>query len=156
MSGSQSSLREANRALIVETVQRHGGLTQVELAGATGLSAATISTIVKELLGAGVVDTRNTTRSGRRAQMVTIAHRVGLAVGIHIGHRQLRIALGDVMHEVVAEQVLPLPSRAPGGHQPGPGGAAGRGPARARGVDASTRWWVSGSGCRRRSTAPRA
>ena len=55
MSGSQSSLREANRALIVETVHRHGGLTQVELAGATGLSAATVSTIVKELLGAGVV-----------------------------------------------------------------------------------------------------
>ncbi|WP_369796641.1 ROK family transcriptional regulator [Cellulomonas sp. URHE0023] len=109
MSGSQSALREANRALIVETVHRHGGLTQVELAGATGLSTATISTIVKELLSAGVVDTRNTTRSGRRAQMVTIAHRVGLAVGIHIGVRQLRVALGDVSHEVVAEQTLPLP-----------------------------------------------
>ena len=110
MSGSQSSLREANRALIVETVHRHGGLTQVELAGSTGLSAATVSTIVKELLAAGVVDTRNTTRSGRRAQMVTIAHRVGLAVGIHIGPRHLRIALGDVMNEVVAEQTLPLPN----------------------------------------------
>ncbi|GIG19360.1 NagC family transcriptional regulator [Cellulomonas chitinilytica] len=109
MSGSQSSLREANRALIVETVHRHGGLTQVELAGATGLSAATVSTIVKELLAAGVVDTRSTTRSGRRAQMVTLARRVGLAVGIHIGHRHLRIALGDVTHEVVAEQTLPLP-----------------------------------------------
>ncbi|WP_456845501.1 ROK family protein [Cellulomonas sp. P5_C6] len=109
MSGSQSSLREANRALIVETVHRHGGLTQVELAGATGLSAATVSTIVKELLGAGVVETRNTTRSGRRAQMVTLAHRVGLAVGIIIGHRQLRVALGDVTSEVVAEQTLPLP-----------------------------------------------
>jgi len=109
MSGSQSSLREANRALIVETVHRHGGLTQVELAGATGLSAATVSTIVKELLAAGVVDTRSTTRSGRRAQMVTLARRVGLAVGIHIGHRHMRIALGDVSHEVVAEQTLPLP-----------------------------------------------
>lgn len=109
MSGSQSSLREANRAMIVDTVHRHGGLTQVELAGATGLSAATVSTIVKELLGAGVVETRNTTRSGRRAQMVTIAHRVGLAVGILIGHRQLRVALGDVTNEVVAEQTLPLP-----------------------------------------------
>ena len=110
MSGSQSSLREANRALIVETVHRHGGLTQVELAGSTGLSAATVSTIVKELLAAGVVDTRDTTRSGRRAQMVTIAHRVGLAVGIHIGPRHLRIALGDVTNEVVAEQTLPLPN----------------------------------------------
>jgi len=109
MSGSQSALREANRGLIIETVHRHGGLTQVELAGATGLSTATVSTIVKELLAAGVVDTRNTTRSGRRAQMVTIARRVGLAVGIHIGVRQLRVALGDATREVLAEQTLPLP-----------------------------------------------
>ena len=41
--------------------------------------------------------------------MVTIAHRVGLAVGIHIGQRHLRIALADVLNEVVAEQTLPLP-----------------------------------------------
>ena len=81
MSGSQSSLREANRALIVETIKRHGGLTQVELAAATGLSAATVSTIVKELLGGGFVDIHVTTRSGRRAQLVTLARRVGLAAG---------------------------------------------------------------------------
>lgn len=107
--GSQSSLREANRQLVVETVKRFGGLTQVELASATGLSQATVSTIVRELYAAGVVDTVATTRSGRRAQMVTLARRVGLAAGIQIGHRQLRVALGDFSHEVLAEQVLPLP-----------------------------------------------
>jgi len=108
-SGSQSSLRGANRTLVMETIKRYGGLTQVELAGATGLSAATVSSIVKELLGAGAVDTRNTVRSGRRAQMVTLARRVGLAVGVHIGNRHLRIALGDITRDVVAEQSLPLP-----------------------------------------------
>ena len=136
MSGSQSSLREANRALIVETVHRHGGLTQVELAGSTGLSAATVSTIVKELLAAGVVDTRNTTRSGRRAQMVTIAHRVGLAVGIHIGARHLRIALGDVTNEVVAEQTLPLPDEHRLDTSLDRAALLVGGPARARGIDA--------------------
>ena len=54
MTGSQSSLRGANRALVVETVKRYGGLTQVELTAATGLSPATVSSIVKELLAAGV------------------------------------------------------------------------------------------------------
>ncbi|ACQ81240.1 ROK family protein [Beutenbergia cavernae DSM 12333] len=108
-SGSQSSLREANRSLIVDTVKQFGGLTQVELAGATGLSAATISTIVKELLGAGVVEVRPTSRSGRRAQMVTLARRVGLAAGVQVGHRSMRVVLGDFSHTVVAEQSLPLP-----------------------------------------------
>ncbi len=108
--GSQSSLREANRALVLSTVQRWGGLTQVELAQSTGLSAATVSTIVRDLLAEGFVDTAVTTRSGRRAQLVTVARRVGLAVGMQVGHRQLRIVLGDFAHEIVAEQSLPLPN----------------------------------------------
>ncbi|WTM18213.1 ROK family transcriptional regulator [Isoptericola halotolerans] len=110
MAGSQSSLREANRARVVDAVKKHGGLTQVELAGATGLSAATVSAIVKELVAAGAVEVRNTVRSGRRAQLVTLAHRVGLVAGVVVGYRHLRVALADVSHEVLAEQVLPLPT----------------------------------------------
>ncbi len=107
--GSLSSLREANRSLVVETVRRYGGLTQIELAEATGLSTATVSTLVRELLAAGLVETSTTTRSGRRAQLVTLAKRVGLAVGVQIGHRHLRVALSDFAYDVVAEQTLPLP-----------------------------------------------
>lgn len=110
MSGSQSSLREANRARVVDAVKRHGGLTQVELTGATGLSPATVSTIVKELLGAGMVEVRPAVRSGRRAQLVTLAHRVGLVAGVVVGYRHMRVAIADVTHDVVAEQTLPLPA----------------------------------------------
>ncbi len=109
MSGSHTSLRTANRVLVVEALRRYGGLTQTDLVGATRLSAATVSNIVKELLAAGVVETQNTVRSGRRAQLVTLARRVGLAVGVHIGERLLRVALSDSSHDVLGEQVLPLP-----------------------------------------------
>lgn len=107
--GSQTSLREANRARIVNAVKRHGGLTQVELAGATGLSPATVSTIIKELTAAGVVDTAVTSRSGRRAQQVTLAQRAGLVAGVHIAQRQLRVSIGDFTNSVVASQRMPLP-----------------------------------------------
>ncbi|MCU1432954.1 MAG: transcriptional regulator, partial [Actinotalea sp.] len=107
--GSQTSLREANRARIVSAVQQRGSITQVELAGVTGLSAATISNIVKELAGAGVLSTAPTSRSGRRAQEVTLARNLGLVAGVHFGERSLRVALADVAHRVVAEQRLPLP-----------------------------------------------
>ncbi|GGI09880.1 ROK family transcriptional regulator [Isoptericola cucumis] len=110
MVGSQSSLREANRARVVDAVKRHGGLTQVELTGATGLSPATVSTIVKELVAAELVEVRSTVRSGRRAQLVTLAHRVGLVAGVLVGSRHLSVAVSDVSHEVLAEQVLPLPA----------------------------------------------
>lgn len=108
--GSQTSLREANRAAILDSVKRYGGLTQVELVGSTGLSAATISTIVKELTSSGLVEVRPTSRSGRRAQLVTVARRVGLAIGVQVGTRHLRVALGDFGGEVIADQTLPLPS----------------------------------------------
>lgn len=106
--GSQTSLREANRARIVSAVQQRGSITQIELAGVTGLSAATISNIVKELTVAGVLHTAPTSRSGRRAQEVTLARNLGLVAGVHLGERSLRVALADVTHRVVVEQRLPL------------------------------------------------
>lgn len=106
--GSQTSLREANRARIVDAVKKHGGLTQVELAGATGLSPATVSNIVKELSGTGALHTAPSTRSGRRAQYVTLAHSLGLVVGVHFATRHLRVVLSDVAHTVLAEKHMPL------------------------------------------------
>jgi predicted NBD/HSP70 family sugar kinase len=107
--GSQTSLREANRARIVSAVQQRGSLTQVELAGVTGLSPATVSNIVKELTAAGVLHTAPTSRSGRRAQQVTLARNLGLVAGMHFDTRSLRVALSDVAHRIVAEQRMPLP-----------------------------------------------
>ncbi len=93
----------------MDAVRRYGGLTQVELAEATGLSTATVSTIVKELTGAGVVETHPASRSGRRAQMVTLARRLGVVGAVQFGQRHLTVALGDPTREILAEQRMPLP-----------------------------------------------
>jgi predicted NBD/HSP70 family sugar kinase len=106
--GSQTSLREANRNRIVDAVKKHGGLTQVELAGATGLSPATVSNIVKELTASGVLHTTPSTRSGRRAQHVTLARALGVVAGVHFSTRHMRIALSDVANSVIAEHNMPL------------------------------------------------
>lgn len=89
-------------------MKRHGGLTQVELAGVTGLSPATVSNIVKELSGTGVLHTTPTSRSGRRAQHVTLARALGLVAGVHFSTRHLRVALSDVANTIVAEHHMPL------------------------------------------------
>ncbi|WP_311979567.1 ROK family transcriptional regulator [Promicromonospora citrea] len=106
--GSQTSLREANRARIVSAVQQRGSLTQIELAGVTGLSPATISNIVKELSAAGVLHTANSVRNGRRALQVTLARNLGLVAGIRFGQRSLDVALADASMRVLAEQRMPL------------------------------------------------
>lgn len=94
---------------MTDAVQQRGSITQVELVGVTGLSAATISNIVKELTVAGVLSTTPTSRSGRRAHLVTLARNLGLVAGIHFAERSLRAVLADVTQRVIAEQRLPLP-----------------------------------------------
>lgn len=106
--GSQTSLREANRVRIVESLKHHGHLTQVELAGSTGLSPATVSNIVKELAASGVLNTSVTSRSGRRATEVTLARNLGLVAGLHFSSRHLRVAISDVSKTLVAENHVPL------------------------------------------------
>ncbi len=92
----------------MRALKGYGGLTQVELAGASGLSPATVSNIVKELSESGVLHTSPSTRSGRRAQLVTLAHDLGLVVGISITQRHLRVALADLGGSIVAEKHMPL------------------------------------------------
>jgi predicted NBD/HSP70 family sugar kinase len=106
--GSQTSLREANRARIVSAVQQRGSLTQIELAGVTGLSPATVSNIVKELTAAGVLHTAHSTRNGRRALQVTLARGLGVVAGVHFGTRSLRVSLADASMRILADQRMPL------------------------------------------------
>lgn len=107
--GSQASLREANSVRIIEAVRLYGKITQVELASVTGLSPATVSNIVRRLQASGTVTTEATVRSGRRAQLVTLARREGLAAGVHIGRRAMEVHLVDSGLGEAARQHLPLP-----------------------------------------------
>ena len=94
--GSQSSLREANAARVLEAVRKYGQLTQVELAASTGLSQASVSNIVKRLVKSGILEARNTIRSGRRAQSVSLARHSGLVAGLQIGRRGMAVAIAAV------------------------------------------------------------
>ncbi|WP_129842950.1 ROK family transcriptional regulator [Streptomyces sp. RFCAC02] len=92
----------------MSAVQRRGSITQIELAGVTGLSPATVSNIVKELTAVGVLHTSPATRSGRRALQVTLARSLGLVAGVHFGIRSLRVALADASMQVLTDLSMPL------------------------------------------------
>src|SRR5699024_5581399 len=66
------------------------------------------SNIVKELTQAEILQTRPSTRSGRRATYVTLAHADGVVAGIHFAARHLRIVITDVNYAILAEQRMPL------------------------------------------------
>jgi predicted NBD/HSP70 family sugar kinase len=105
--GSQSALREANQRRVIHAVRSAGSLTQAEIARSTGLSAATVSNIVRELRSVGTVTVTPVSTGGRRAQSVSMARITGLLVGVEIGPGALRAVLCDHDHHVQAEESIP-------------------------------------------------
>ncbi len=106
--GSQSSLHRANLERVVRAVRLSGSLTQAEIARTTGLSAATVSNIVRELRDNGTVEVTPTSAGGRRARSVSLSGDAGIVVGVDFGHSHLRVAVGNLAHQVLAEEAEPF------------------------------------------------
>ncbi|MEU9105288.1 ROK family transcriptional regulator [Streptomyces xanthophaeus] len=106
--GSQSSLHRANLERVVRAVRLAGSLTQAEIARSTGLSAATVSNIVRELKDSGTVEVTDTSAGGRRARSVSLSGDAGIVIGVDFGHTHLRVAVGNLAHQVLAEESEPL------------------------------------------------
>jgi len=96
---------------VLDAVREHGALTQVEIAGVTGLSAATVSNLVKELDGAGAVRLTPSIRNGRRAVRVSVESGEGLVGAAVFGDRDVRVAIGSAdTAEPVSQKRMPLPA----------------------------------------------
>ena len=64
-------------------------MTQAELARASGLSPATVSSLARELRDDGWLE------DGRELRLSRLA---GVAVGIDFGHSHVRVAIADLGH----------------------------------------------------------
>lgn len=106
--GSQSSLHRANLERVVRAVRLSGSLTQAEIARTTGLSAATVSNIVRELKESGTVEVTPTSAGGWRARSVSLSGDAGIVIGVDFGHTHLRVAVGNLAHQILAEEAEPL------------------------------------------------
>jgi predicted NBD/HSP70 family sugar kinase len=101
------SPRAANQRRVLGLLQRGtDAVSQAEIARTLQLAPATVSNIVRDLVGAGVVET--TVGSGRRGTTVRVARRAGLVAGLDVGHRHVRVAVGDLAGRVLASERAPL------------------------------------------------
>jgi predicted NBD/HSP70 family sugar kinase len=90
---------------VLRAVRAAGSLTQAEIVRCTGLSAATVSTIVRELQASALVVV-TPTATGRRAQSVSLSQLSGLAIGIEMGQAHLRGAICDMGYRVLIEEKI--------------------------------------------------
>lgn len=106
--GSQTSLRVANQRRVLETMRTLGTTTQATIARETALAPSTVSSIVHEMVTAGVL-AMDPSHGGRRGQLVRFSGDAGFVVGLDVGHRHLTVAVADLNQNVKARQRFELP-----------------------------------------------
>jgi predicted NBD/HSP70 family sugar kinase len=82
-------------------------MTQANLARASGLSPATVSSIARELREGGWLVEADADGGGRRSRLA-LNRSAGVAVGIDFDHSHVRVAIADLAHTVLAECEEPL------------------------------------------------
>src|SRR4051812_23467732 len=103
--GSAAGLRAANRDRVLVLLRAEGPMSQAELARASALSPATISSIVRELRDDGWLETAKSAPA--RGSVLTLSRSAGFAVGVDFGHTHVRVAISDLAHTVVGEAEEP-------------------------------------------------
>lgn len=104
----------SGREEAVAALRRSGATSRAGLARVTGLAPSTITAVVAELLAEGLaVETDRLDPSspgaGRPATGIALHRRAGGVVGVDLGKRHLRVAVGDLAHHVLAEHRAALP-----------------------------------------------
>jgi predicted NBD/HSP70 family sugar kinase/biotin operon repressor len=106
---SLAQLRTSNLRAVTGLLGSGGPQSRADLARGSGLSRTTVSSLVSELLEAGLVvetEDRGTPYkggSGRPPLLVALALRPGGVAGVDIGHGHVRVAVSDRSAQVLAE-----------------------------------------------------
>jgi predicted NBD/HSP70 family sugar kinase len=106
-----SRLRELSRSLVLRELSDAGPQTQASLVRATGLSRATVASIIDELRSDGRVGISTGGKSigrGRPPALVHLATDTHMVVGVDFGHAHLAVAIADLSGTILAERREPM------------------------------------------------
>jgi glucokinase len=105
----RSSVTEVNEFLVLDAIRSAGQATRPELATSLGLSAASVSRIVKRLLAQGLVSDEPGPSDGvgRNRDLLRFNGRAGAVIAIDLGGTKCHGALADLAGEVVREDMRP-------------------------------------------------
>jgi predicted NBD/HSP70 family sugar kinase len=103
-------VRRVNRAALLRPLFLSGPLNRVELGELTGLSSASITNVVADLLDEGLIAEAGTEESdgGRRRVLLKMNSDFGAIVGINISENDLFIELYDLSMRSLVRQVVPM------------------------------------------------
>ncbi|MFC7342608.1 ROK family transcriptional regulator [Saccharopolyspora griseoalba] len=101
-----------NRAVVLDTIRRHGEISRVELAQRTGLTAQTMSNIVRALMDDGLVTENGHAPStgGKRRVLLKVVPDACAAVGLHLDPERITGVLLDLAGGVLLRTTRRLPA----------------------------------------------
>jgi predicted NBD/HSP70 family sugar kinase len=94
---------------VIEALGQRGVASRADIARATGLSRTTVSSLVGDLKGAGLLveraaeDDGHDQGVGRPPVLLSFDRSAGAVVGIDFGHSHIGVVVGDLSHTVLAE-----------------------------------------------------
>lgn len=105
----RSSVTEVNEFLVLDAIRSAGQATRPQLATSLGLSAASVSRIVKRLLAQGLVSDEPGPSDGvgRNRDLLRFNRRAGAVIAIDLGGTKCHGALADLAGEVLQEDMRP-------------------------------------------------
>ncbi|HEY3710483.1 MAG TPA: ROK family protein [Amycolatopsis sp.] len=103
-------LRRHNRAVLLSSLYLRGPVSRLELVAESGLSPATVTNVVAELIGDGVVAEAGSVESdgGRPRTLLRVRPEYGQVVGVDVGETHVRVGLFDCALETLATVQHPL------------------------------------------------
>ncbi|WP_329091583.1 MULTISPECIES: ROK family transcriptional regulator [unclassified Streptosporangium] len=115
--GTLRDVRKGNRSVVLWTLYFAGELSRHDLAQLTGLSAATVSNVIGDLIADGiVVETGSVDSDGGRPRiMLKVDPSYGYVVGVGVGETRVRVELYDLAMEERARKEFALD---PSHHEP--------------------------------------
>ncbi|MBA8793367.1 putative NBD/HSP70 family sugar kinase [Friedmanniella endophytica] len=116
---SQLRMGDFNQTVILDVIrQSRDGISRVELAEVTGLSAQSVTNIVRSLIGAGLIREGSRTQIGRGAPrtLLNLDPRGQYAIGIHLDPALISYVVLDLRGDTVAVVRRPLGDRPDPGH----------------------------------------
>ena len=107
---NQSGMRDHNERLVLSLVRRHGALAKSDIARMTGLSAQTVSVIMRGLEQDGLLERGEPVRGrvGQPSVPMSLAAEGAFFFGLKVGRRSADLVLTDFRGRMRAARLRPV------------------------------------------------
>ena len=97
--------KRLNKALILDVIRKHGPISRTDIAKITGLSGATVTKLVDDLIQTGFVreDGYDVSKGGRKPTLLKLVPEASFAVGVDLGASNLRAVVVNLEAKIIAK-----------------------------------------------------